>query len=119
MYSLSPFIWFIVFGSSFILNITSAEKLDLKGKSLNVSVNAWPPFCDFEVVNNQIVFKQSIEVELLKVLESHFNFKANLIDEKLTFGNQINGKHWDGVVGHVINKVSLFILISKHFDCCL
>ncbi len=53
----------------------------------------------------------SAELELLKVLETLFNFRSNLIDEQRNWGiNQGNGT-WTGSVGSVLKKVLKYLLL--------
>lgn len=97
-----------------ILTNSAASRFDLAGGTLNVSVNMATPFCKFKVVDNKIIKLYSVDFELLKVLESRFNFKANLIDAHKNFGNLVDGQHWTGVFGHVTNQVGI---LFSHFPC--
>lgn len=83
-----------------------SQQFNLGGITLNVSVNKVPPFCDFKIVDNEIIRQYSTDFELLSILESKYNFRSNLIYANQTFGRLVNGKYWTGVIGHVVNSVS-------------
>lgn len=63
------------------------------------------PYCNIMQQNGQTEVKFAMETEILKILQSRFNFKSNLIDGKQVWGMFTEGR-WTGVVGQVYNRVS-------------
>lgn len=47
----------------------------------------------------------SVKFELLKLLETRFNFQSHLIDEQRNWGVYQGNGTWTGSVGSVLNKV--------------
>lgn len=60
--------------------------------------------------NGRLLPIYSIELELLKILSTQYNFTPHLIDGKNGWGWQENGT-WLGVIGQLANRVSKVNLI--------
>lgn len=64
------------------------------------------PFCNILPSNkNKVIMGYSLEFELLKMLETRFNFKSYFIDEHNNWGIHLGNGTWSGSVGKILNEV--------------
>lgn len=70
----------------------------------NVSVNSDFPYCLLNIDKNskKISTYYSIDIELLKVMMSKYNFSVNYIDAQSSWGALDENGSWVGVIGHIL-----------------
>lgn len=87
------------------------SQCNLHNLVVNVTVNNDVPFCRLvrdEANGEKLKARFSIEMQLLNVLEKRYFFQSNLIDARRRWGLINRAGQWTGVIGSIVNGVSLF-----------